>query len=301
MLRALFLSTPLAFATVIAVGVAHASGLSPEPTRPMALAPAPIPLKTGTPSPLPASPDLSTAKIPAADAGNARRQGGSWRYDGKGGPDNWGDLSPEYRTCSAGRAQSPVDIDTPGPARLAPVAFRYKLSAVELANNGHAVQANYGEGSYITVGGERYELMQFHFHTPSEHRITGRSFPMEIHFVHRNAVGRLAVVGVLVTPGESNLAARQIWDSLPAQPGGSSGNGRTLMNARDLLPDDAKYFRYGGSLTTPPCSEQVEWFVLQHPVTFSIEQIARIRGIMGANARPVQPRHGRYLLQGTDG
>jgi carbonic anhydrase len=170
-----------------------------------------------------------------------------------------------------------------------------------MVNNGRTVQANYGKGSYITLGAERYDLLQFHFHTPSEHRIAGRSFPMEIHFVHSNKRGQLAVVGVLATVGDYNLAAREIWDRLPAQAHTKSADTRALINARDLLPDETKYFRYSGSLTTPPCSEKVNWVVLQKPIYFSDTQISKLHRIIGRNARPARARNSRYLLQSVGG
>lgn len=224
-----------------------------------------------------------------------------WGYHGAGGPAHWGGLKQAYRTCSDGRSQSPVNIETAEAASLAPLAIHYKVSLIEMVNNGHTVRANYGKGSYITLGAERYDLLQFHFHTPSEHRIAGRSFPMEIHFVHQNKRGQLAVVGVLATFGDYNLAAREIWDRLPARAHTKSADTRALINARDLLPENTKYFRYSGSLTTPPCSEKVNWMVLQTPVHFSQAQIARLHRIIGMNARPAQARNSRYLLQSVGG
>jgi carbonic anhydrase len=276
-----------------------ASRKASPPAKPAARVPPPLaPVRTETPQmAAPAAKQHAGTAPPAVSAGHAAH----WAYEGPGGPEHWGNLKDEYRACGAGRQQSPIDIDNAGASRMLPISFHYKVSVIELVNNGHTVQANYGKGSYITVGDERFDLLQFHFHTPSEHRVAGRSFPMEIHFVHRNAQGRLAVVGVLIAPGEESLAAREIWDRLPAAPHSKSSDAHALINARDLMPTESRYFRYAGSLTTPPCSEQVDWYVLQQPMTFSIEQIGRIRGIMGGNARPVQARNGRYLLQGIDG
>jgi carbonic anhydrase len=224
-----------------------------------------------------------------------------WGYEGAGGPAHWGGIKQAYKACSAGQRQSPINLEATEAGRLAPLRIHYKVSLIEMVNNGHTVQANYGKGSYITLGKERYDLVQFHFHTPSEHRVAGRSFPMEIHFVHRNKRGQLAVMGVLATFGEYNLAAREIWDRLPARAHTKSANTRTLINARDLLPDETKHFRYSGSLTTPPCSEKVNWLVLQKPVHFSEAQIAKIHHIIGKNARPAQARNSRYLLQSIGG
>lgn len=224
-----------------------------------------------------------------------------WGYHGAGGPAHWGDLKPAFRACRAGHRQSPVNLEATEPGHLAPLSMHYKVSLIDLVNNGHTVQANYGKGSYITIGDDRYDLLQFHFHTPSEHRVAGRSFPMEIHFVHRNKRGELAVVGVLVAFGEYNLAAREIWDRLPARAHTKSANTRALINARDLLPGDTRHFRYSGSLTTPPCTENVKWLVLQTPVRFSEGQIAKLHRIIGMNARPAQARNSRYLLQSIGG
>lgn len=224
-----------------------------------------------------------------------------WGYEGPGGPAHWGGIKQAYKACAAGQNQSPINIESAEAGHLAPLGIHYKVSLIEMVNNGHTVQANYGKGSYITLGTERYDLLQFHFHTPSEHRIAGRSFPMEIHFVHRNTRGQLAVIGVLATFGDYNLAAREIWDRLPARAHTKSADTRALINARDLLPDETKYFRYSGSLTTPPCSEKVNWVVLQKPIHFSDAQISKLHRIIGKNARPAQARNSRYLLQSVGG
>ena len=310
-----FLAAAALLPSVAAASDPHGSDAHAAPSKPMALTPdarkTSAPAKSSTPMPPPlapvrtATPSVTApAEKPHGAAAPSAAAGGHashWAYEGEGGPEHWGDLKAEYRACGAGRQQSPIDVDNAGPARMTPISFHYKVSVIELVNNGHTVQANYGKGSYITVANERFDLLQFHFHTPSEHKVAGRSFPMEIHFVHRNARGRLAVVGVLIAAGEASLAAREIWDRLPAAAHSKSSDAHALINARDLMPSEGKYFRYSGSLTTPPCSEQVDWYVLQQPMTFSIEQIGRIRGIMGINARPVQARNGRYLLQGIDG
>lgn len=312
-----FLAAAALFPSAATAADSHGSSTHAAPSKPMALTPAPrktsAAAKSAVPMPPPLAPvrtamptmtapaDKSADKSHAEAAPAAGGHASHWAYEGPGGPEHWGDLKSEYRACGAGRQQSPIDVDNAGAARMTPISFHYKVSVIELVNNGHTVQANYGKGSYITVGNERFDLLQFHFHTPSEHKVAGRSFPMEIHFVHRNAQGRLAVVGVLIAAGEASLAAREIWDRLPAAAHSKSSDAHALINPRDLMPSEGRYFRYSGSLTTPPCSEQVDWYVLQQPMTFSIEQIGRIRGIMGMNARPVQARNGRYLLQGIGG
>ncbi|MGB0631737.1 MAG: carbonic anhydrase family protein [Alphaproteobacteria bacterium] len=230
-----------------------------------------------------------------------KQRAAHWGYRGDSGPAHWGNLSKAYHTCSAGRQQSPVNLESVEPARLQDLTFRYKVSVIQMMHTGHTVLAEYGKGSHIVLGGEQYDLTHFQFRTPSEHTVAGRSFPMEIQFVHRNAKGHQAIVGLLVTSGPSNLAARELWDRLPVKAHTRSKNTRALINARDLLPDSTAYFRYRGSLTTPPCTEKVDWLILRTPVAFSENQIVRLRGIMGENARPVQARNGRYLLQSVGG
>ena len=224
-----------------------------------------------------------------------------WAYSGNRGPEHWAELSRAYRTCADGTHQSPVNIDTAGVARMPSLAVHYKVSLVHLDVDGQLVRATYGEGSYITIGKERFDLRHFDLHTPSEHRIAGRDFPMEIQFVHENAQGRKAIVSVLSVAGEDNLAARELLERLPEAPHGRMGDPRILMNARDLLPENTRYFRYTGSLTKPPCTEEVDWFVLQTPVPYAVDQISRLYRVVGGNARPVQARNGRFLLQSTGG
>lgn len=259
--------------------------------------------------PLVASAFLSTPtlaaekKKPAAEKmekmeKSENRGSGHWAYHGDEGPDHWGSLSPSYAACSAGQSQSPVDLRGADTARMQAISFHYRVTPTALVHNGHTVQANYKAGSSITIGDERFDLLQFHFHTPSEHKIAGQAYPMEIHFVHKHqASGRLAYVGVLVAPGDHNLAAQEIWDNLPAKPNSTMDKPRVLINGRDLIPDNRDYFRYMGSLTTPPCSEGVSWYVLQHPVQFSAAQIDQIGKLMGYNARPVQQRNHRMVLK----
>jgi carbonic anhydrase len=178
-------------------------------------------------------------------------------YRGAGGPTHWGDLKSTFKAYSTGQHQSPVNLEATESGHLAPLNIHYKVSLMDLVNNGHPVQENYGKGSYITLGNKRYDLLQFHFHTPSEHRVAGHSLPKEIHFVHRNKRGQLPVVGVLVATDDYHMAAGEIRDRLPTRAHPTSANTRALINARDLLPGGTRHFRYSRSLTTPPCSENV--------------------------------------------
>ena len=234
--------------------------------------------------------------------GQSGASGGShWGYQGNAGPANWGRMSKDYHLCADGTEQSPIDMaGSFDGATLSGIEFDYRLSPVEFTNNGHTVQVNYAPGSAITVRGERFELLQFHFHTPSEHAIAGRQAPMEVHLVHKSAKGALAVVGIMIEEGAENLALSEFWSLMPRQAGETKQDKRTLINARDLLPVGQGYYRYMGSLTTPPCSEGVHWHVMSEPVTASAEQIKQIAAVIGANARPVQPTGQRLVLAPMD-
>ncbi|OFX13924.1 MAG: hypothetical protein A2516_11875 [Alphaproteobacteria bacterium RIFOXYD12_FULL_60_8] len=222
-----------------------------------------------------------------------------WSYSGEGGPGTWGTMSSEFAACATGHNQSPIDIADAETAEMKRLQLSYKVTPLELLNNGHTIQATYQPGSTLHVGNKAYALAQFHFHTPSEHLVRGAPAAMEIHFVHKDAAGAIAVIGVLVTEGTHNMAAEELIAQLPGRGGETVKAASTLINARDLMPDGMDYFRYMGSLTTPPCTEGVNWFVLKEPISMSAEQISRLTAVMGQNARPAQPRNGRLLLDAT--
>lgn len=221
-----------------------------------------------------------------------------WGYSGDAGPEYWGALSPDYALCAAGSAQSPIDIRAASALDLVDIEFQYSESANKIFNNGHTIQVNVDPGSAIVYNGIRYDLLQFHFHAPSEHTIDGMPAPLEIHFVHQDLnSGNLAVVGILLTEGESdNAAYAGVFDHLPAQAGEPEARGERLSLAA-LLPEARSYYTYQGSLTTPPCSEIVRWLLLDKPVELSARQIAAFTAIYDGNARPTQPLGARDLLQ----
>ncbi len=225
-----------------------------------------------------------------------------WTYEGEEGPAHWGEINPDYELCSLGEAQSPIDIADAQTLNLTDIAFNYTASALNIFNNGHTIQVQYDEGSSIVYNEIQYNLIQFHFHTPSEHTVNGESFEMELHFVHQDANGSLAVVGVLLREGAENPAYAELFAHLPATEGEPEPTELTI-DAASLLPAETSYFTYGGSLTTPPCSQGVRWLVLTTPVEISAEQIEAFRAIFEMNARPVQPLNDRDLLQdrGTNG
>ncbi len=239
---------------------------------------------------------LAFAGIAAAQDGAHADTPPHWAYEGEAGPDHWGDLEADYATCSTGMQQSPVDILAPESQALTDIQFNYNPSALTIKNNGHTIQVDYAEGSSITVDGTEYLLKQFHFHHPSEHTIAAWSIPMEMHLVHADADGNLAVVGVLIKEGAAdNAAFAPVWDNLPAEEVEPTVIDGATINAADLLPADRTYDTYSGSLTTPPCSENVKWLVLTTPIELSVEQIAAFSDIFELNARPVQPLNDRSV------
>lgn len=219
-----------------------------------------------------------------------------WSYEGHEGPDNWADLSPEFKTCELGVQQSPIDLTGPVPASLGAIEPSFGKMPLSVVNNGHTIQVDCAPGSGTLIAGHRYELLQFHFHHPSEHLLSGTAFDMELHFVHRSARGALAVLGVFIQPGQANAALAPIWDAMPKNKGGPAASDATI-DPGALLPRDRAYFRYHGSLTTPPCSEGVLWTVYQQPIEASMDQIRRFAELFPANARPAQELNRRFLLR----
>jgi len=218
-----------------------------------------------------------------------------WTYEGEHGPAHWGALSRDFEACKLGTHQSPIDIRGAQAAPLPAISFGYEPSPLQLVDNGHTVQATSAPGSFISVGGERYELVQFHFHHPSEERVNGIWYPMVAHLVHRNAGGKLAVVAVLLTEGATNPFIETLWKHLPAEEGKVSAPEGVAIDVAQLLPARRGYYTFTGSLTTPPCSEGVTWFVLKSLVPVSGSQIAAFARKFPHNVRPVQPTNDRVV------
>jgi len=217
-----------------------------------------------------------------------------WSYQGKSGPSQWGTLKPEYQTCKLGKVQSPIDIQGEKAADLPALQFDYRTVPLHLVNNGHTLQVVVPPGSFLIVGDKRYQLTQFHFHHPAENRLHGKGFPLEAHLVHQDGEGNLAVVGVLLATGKANAAIAALWKHLPPKGKESTPEGVSVDPA-GLLPTKRAYFTYTGSLTTPPCSESVTWFLLRTPVSVSKEEVATFAAEYPGNARPVQPLNGRSV------
>lgn len=219
-----------------------------------------------------------------------------WSYSGAGAPQFWGDLKPGFATCGNGRHQSPIDISTATITALPKMQFDYHDTPLRVVNNGHSIQVNYQQGSAVVLNGKRYDLIQFHFHTPSEHTMGGKAYPMVVHLVHKAADGTLLVVVVLMQAGDSNPLIARIWQELPSAAGQIKVADEQSINVADLLPKDATYFTYTGSLTAPPCTEGVKWVVLAAPVTVSKAQVDKFAALFPHNARPVEPLNGRTVL-----
>jgi carbonic anhydrase len=220
----------------------------------------------------------------------------AWKYSGEAGPDHWSSLSPEFGSC-AGKNQSPVNLTGFIDAKLKPIAFSYKAGVSEILNNGHTIQLNALPGSGITLDGTRFELKQFHFHAPSENQLNGKSFAMEAHLVHADKDGNLAVVAVMFEEGKPNPAIEQAWAQMPKTEGEHLALA-AKVSPLGVLPRHRAYYRFNGSLTTPPCSEGVRWLVMKQPMSASKEQIEAFAHVMHhPNNRPVQALNARAVLR----
>ena len=218
-----------------------------------------------------------------------------WGYEGAGAPHLWGELKAEYELCKSGISQSPIDISAVTVTELSDIAFDYHPSPLTIVNNGHTIQVNYAPGSSMTVAGTQYDLLQFHFHAPSEHTVGGKAYDLVAHLVHKAQDGQLGVIGVVFAAGQANETIATLWDNMPQQSGQTVAAGAVTINAADLLPPDLTYFNYAGSLTTPPCSEGVNWMVLVTPLSVSEGQVAQFTELFPLSARPVQPLNGRTV------
>ncbi|OQD45865.1 hypothetical protein BIY37_06310 [Candidatus Brocadia sapporoensis] len=219
---------------------------------------------------------------------------------GEHGSGHWGSRKDDCFKCNDNmrQRQSPIGISTTEKGPLESINFHYYPTPLKIINNGYTIQINYGNGSYITVGNTRYELMQFHFHHPCEHIINGQSYPMEAHLVHKAADGKLAVVGVLMKEGKGNDFIKTLWKYFPKEGENEVVSIGQKIDANQLLPANViNYYHYSGSLTTPPYSEIVNWFILKTPITISKVQVDTFKSIFKKSARPIQPRHGRIVKE----
>jgi carbonic anhydrase len=218
-----------------------------------------------------------------------------WSYEGETGPDKWGSLEATNGLCTTGTQQSPIEIGQSIIARQSPLKIRWTKRPDTIVNNGHTIQLGFSAGNTLDIGGRSYELTQFHFHHPSEHLVDGKRFAMEAHFVHAGAAGGLAVVGVFIAPGKGNVAFHKIVSTMPSHEGPPVA-ADAAIDPNGLLPAARTYYAYEGSLTTPPCSETVDWLVLADRIEVAEPDIARFAALYPMNARPVQNRNRRFIL-----
>ncbi len=213
-----------------------------------------------------------------------------WDYEGAMGPENWG---KEFPTCGRGKSQAPLNIKGPFEKVRFSVAPDYKQGQLKIVNNGHTIQVNVPAGSKIRIDGKPYDLLQFHFHRPSEEQIDGKPSAMVVHFVHKNTEGELAVLAVMLREGNENPGIKTLWTHAPKAEGPEVVPDGVMFNPANLLPKEMDFFHYDGSLTTPPCTEKVKFFILKTQVNIAKEQVSDFP--FKLNARPVQPANGRPI------
>lgn len=222
-----------------------------------------------------------------------------WSYEGEGSPEHWGSLSEEYKTCQTGMNQSPINIENTLKAHLSPLNVHYTDGPVTLTNNGHTIQAGLKTttGDTVTIDDVPFTLQQFHFHAPSENTVHGKHYAMEAHLVHKDAKGDVAVVAVMFDVGAENPELNALWAAMPEK-AEQDAKITAAIDLNALLPTNKTYWRFSGSLTTPPCSEGVTWIVLKQPMTLSEAQLKKFTHTMHHdNNRPVQPLNGRVVVE----
>ena len=223
-----------------------------------------------------------------------------WAYKGKLGPEHWAELDSDYAICGSGKAQSPIDIQNPAKAKLPRLVFAFKPGPLNIVNNGYtAVRVDYkpGNGNMLTVDGKRYELAQFHFHHPSEEMLAGKPADMVLHLMYRGQNGKVAGVAVLIRRGKPNPAVAALWSHMPQMANGYHLIAGVSFDPASLMPEDKGYYTYEGSVTAPPCTENVTWYVLKMPVDVSEEQIAAFAKLYPNDVRPIQKLNGRVVRE----
>ena len=216
-----------------------------------------------------------------------------WGYEGDNGPEHWGDAFP---VCGKGKKQSPLNIIGPFEKSKDTLSVDYKEGPLKMLNNGHTIQVNIEPGSTLTIGKESFDLLQFHFHRPSEEQVDGKNASMVAHFVHKSKEGKLAVIGVMLNEGKDSAAIKTLWANLPPKEGEEFLPPKVTFNPGSMLPKEMAFYNYEGSLTTPPCTEGVQFYILKTPVDISKQQLAKFP--FKLNARPVQSLNGRKIAAG---
>jgi carbonic anhydrase len=218
-----------------------------------------------------------------------------WDYMGIEGPKHWGMLTEEYMTCESGDRQSPINISmTHHGDHHQKLVFHYQTSQLHEMNNGHTIQVSHVSKCRVDLNDRKYQLRQFHFHSPSEHHIEGEAFPMEMHLVHQDETGHVLVLAVMMATDATEPVLSKLWKWLPGQTNQEVSIPLEL-NLMDFLPTSTKHYAYSGSLTTPPCTEGVQWIVLKDPMHVTPQDVDQFVQIIGQNARPIQPLRNRHI------
>lgn len=243
---------------------------------------------------------LHTADKPVSKKASTvkkKRKMTAWQYSGSGGPEFWGELSADYATCKTGRNQSPINIDKTIVATAKPLKTFQRFPIAHIANAGNTIQADFKAGNMMVIDEVMYQMKQVSFHAPSENQMMGQSFPLEAQFLHEDTNGHLAVLAVLYEEGHENKAIAKLWKQMPKRKGKPITLNSTVL-AGELIPRQKDYYRFTGSLTSPPCTEGVIWILMKTPMTASKQQITALKEVMGAdNNRPVQPLNGRMVIE----
>jgi len=219
-----------------------------------------------------------------------------WGYEGEMGPERWADIKPEFLMCKTGKKQSPINLKWNKPKAGGDISFQYRPEPLKIIDNGSTFEIGISGASTARLHGKNYSLHHIQFHTSSEHTLSGNALPMEAQFLHKSQSGDLAAVSVILIIGHENAALRDVFDNLPKQKGVLSEKPDVMFDPQRLLPDKLTHYHYVGSLTTPPCTEGVEWFVLNTPVELSKAQILQFRSFYSKNNRPLQPANGRKAV-----
>ena len=222
--------------------------------------------------------------------------GTHWSYEGETGPANWGKINADWAKCGTGQRQSPIDLRDGMKVDLEQIVFDYKPSSFNVTDNGHTIQVTVSGGNFITIQNRAYELMQFHFHRPSEERINGKGFEMVVHMVHKDPEGKLAVLAVMLERGKGHNTIQTVWNNLPLEKHDTVVPA-IVLDVNELLPQRRDYFTFMGSMTTPPCSEGVLWLVMKDPMQASPAQMALFSRLYPLNARPIQASAGRVIKE----
>jgi carbonic anhydrase len=238
----------------------------------------------------------AAAAAVAAAAPPPPRFSNVWAYEGENGPAYWGKINPAWAKCGDGSRQSPIDIRDGMKVELEQITFDYHPSSFNVTDNGKTVQVMVGGGNFITVNNRMYELIQFHFHRPSEERINGKGYEMVVHLVHKDGEGRIAMLALLLERGKPQPVIQTVWNNLPLEKLETMAPS-VVLDPMELLPARRDYFTFMGSMTTPPCQEGVLWLVMKEPVQASPAQMALFSRLYPLNARPIQPSSGRIIKE----